>query len=64
MNLIKKAQQRKLLMKIWMMLMIQQKKLPPKLEENSSRDGLKATHGWIMTKKTTARSAVYVSMFG
>ena len=60
----KKAQQCKLLMKIWMMLMIQQKKLPPKLKENSSRDGLKATHGWIMIKKTTARSAVYVSMFG
>ena len=26
------------------------KKLPPKLKENSSRDGLKATHGWIMIK--------------
>ena len=40
------------------------KKLPPKIKENSSRDGLKATHGWIMIKKTTAWSAVDVSMFG
>ena len=53
-----------LLMKIWTMSMIQQKKLPPKLKENSSCDGLKATHGWIMIKKTTAWSAVYVTMFG
>ena len=63
-NLIKRAKQRKLLMKIWMMSMIQQKKLPPELKENSSCDGLKATHGWIMIKKTTAWSAVYVTMFG
>ena len=41
-NLIKRAKQCKLLMKIWMMAMIQQKKLPPKLKENSSCDGLKA----------------------
>ena len=60
----KKAQQRKLLMKIWMMSMIQQKKMPSKLKENSSLDGLKATHGWIMIKKTTAWSAVNMSMFG
>ena len=30
------------------------KKMPSKLKENSSLDGLKATHGWIMIKKTTA----------
>ena len=30
-------------MKIWMMSMIQQKKVRPKLKENSSRNGLKAT---------------------
>ena len=46
MNLIKKAQQHKLLMKIWMMLMIQQKKLPSNLKENSSRDGLKS-NPWL-----------------
>ena len=51
-------------MKIWMMPMIQQKKLPPELKENSSCDGLKATHGWIIIKKTTAWSAVHVTMFG
>ena len=62
-NLIKRAKQRKLLVKMWMMSMIQQKKLPPKLKENSSCDGLKATHGWIMIKKTTAWSAVYVTKY-
>ena len=40
------------------------KKMPSKLKENSSLDGLKATHGWIMIKKTTAWSAVDMSMFG
>ena len=53
-NLIKKAQQHKLLMKIWMTLKIQQKKLPPKLKENSSPDGFKAAHGWIMIKKNNS----------
>ena len=53
-NLIKKVKQHKLLLKIWITSKIQQKKLPLKLKENSSSDGFKAAHGWIIIKKNNS----------